>query len=529
MFKFSIKNLNNKECVKFLIAFVFFNISFPFFGIFFNSTSSLFFPSFDFIFFIILVLIFFLIPFFLILFVFFCFKNKIVFINILYFLFLLFFFKQLEHHLSEQLQYYGNIILRIILIFIFSSFLYSKIKINNNIVKKISNIIIFIGIFSSAYFIYMSFNVLEHKKKIENFKNLSHEVKKKNFSNKDYPEKIFILTFEKLSRDLLIQNNDIKNDYKGLKKLSNTSDIFYNFNAVSPQTSYSLRALYTGKFINNYLVDDKKQSIFKLLNKNGYTVNYMNDYINYPCLSIYVQCFKSDRKVNLLSRTQKLTIWVYKFFVIYLPDIVARFMSSFFLDKITNQENIFNAEFHELNRNVNGEETVFFETIERNIHLKSAFIFHFFLSDGTTDGDNISEEKLNKLDRFDKFIINFENYLRSNNNFHNSLIFISSDTGSDKTLRLFIEGKAMKEIEYTENQNKIFTLIKTFNQKKGVKIKKEFNQFEFYEILKKLISKKELKNEYPSKYNYNNILLIFSGSGNSVNKFEKKDDKWIKK
>ena len=117
-------------------------------------------------------------------------------------------------------------------------------------------------------------------------------------------KKIFVLTFEKISRNLIHnQTGEIKKEFFTLKKFEKNSNVFLNFNSTSSQTSYSLRSLYSGEYINDFVIQDNKlkNSLFKILNSYGYKIYYLNDIVNYPCRITYVECYKSSNVNESIS------------------------------------------------------------------------------------------------------------------------------------------------------------------------------------------------------------------------------------
>ena len=511
---------NYKKIFLMTLGFVFFNIFFPFVGIYLNSFTSFNFPFYDYTFVFYLLIIFLLIPLAVIFSL--CLliqKLKFNYISFLLFLFILCFIKQIEFHLTSKYYIQTNI-LNFQLIFIYililglSIVIYNFLKKHLNQFYEFNKIVILISTMILIFIIYDSSYTINNK----NINNISLDKKINDKFSETINNKIFILTFEKLARNLILdRDGNIKTKFKALKKLEKKSTIFTNFKSTSTQTFHALKSLYNGRFIKSARIDENKSkfSIFKKLNKLGYKIHYINDFINYPCKIIYVNCYKTNLgEQNIVNRSILIRRWIYAFFQYYIPHFILYYLNP-----------AYEYDFKHVKRDETKETNNFLKILKNNGNEKAAYIAHFFLSDGYTYNNNIDEFKKNNLEVFDRFVHKFYSYLNNQNFLNNSLIFIMSDTGSDKNNIKMVYG-SVKHQYYHENSDTIFTLVKNFDQDYSEKNQNYFSLFDFYKLFNHVFSNKTVKKDFEGDTRYNNRLFQFTDIG--IIEYLKNDNKWVR-
>lgn len=499
------------------LGFVFFNIFFPLLGIHFNSMNSFNFLSYDYLFVFYLFIIFLLTPTLVI----FCIssilhRHKYNYINFIYFIFIFCVLKQIEFQISSKyyiqsnifdLQIFGIISFIVILSIIIYCFSKKFVKhfyyFNKIIIFSSSVILIFV--------VYDITSIINNK---NYYKTESKEISQINDTNK-----IFILTFEKLAYDLIVgSNNNIKTKFPSLKKIEKDSSLFTNFKSVSTQTHYALKALYNGKYLKTHKIDDNKSksSIFKKLHKLGYKIHYVNDVINYPCRIIYVNCYKTNiGSENIVDRSVMARRWIYAFLQNYIPHFILWYINP-----------TYEYDFKFVSRDETKETQNFLNILKNTENQKSAYIAHFFLSDGYTQIDELDNFKKKSLEDFDKFINKFYHYLKKNKIYKNSFIAIMSDTGSELSNIKMVYG-SVKEQKYHRNSDKILFLIKDFNQNYSEKNKNHFSLFDFNNLFDHVINERKIDNSFEGNKKFNNKLFQFTDTG--IIQYLKNNNKWVRK
>ena len=148
-----------------------------------------------------------------------------------------------------------------------------------------------------------------------------------------------------------------------------------------------------------------------------------------------------------------------------------------------------------------------------------------FIKLDNREGKLIDEFKKNNLEVFDRFVHKFYSYLNNQNFLNNSLIFIMSDTGSDKNNIKMVYG-SVKHQYYHENSDTIFTLVKNFDQDYSEKNQNYFSLFDFYKLFNHVFSNKTVKKDFEGDTRYNNRLFQFTDIG--IIEYLKNDNKWVR-
>ena len=499
------------------IGFVFFNLLFPVIGIHFNSLTSFNFPAYDYIFISYLFIIFLLIPISVLL----CLcmvlnKLKINCNNFVLFVFILCVLKQIEFHISTKYFIQSNIVdLKIISIYLFilvlSIFVYFLSKKHIEYFYKFNAIIVFSGAFVLIFLLYDISNIIKSK----NYnKNNSKEMSEINKTNK----KIFILTFEKIARDLIInEKGNVKKEFISLKKLEKNSTVFTNFRSSSTQTFQALDVLYSGGFIKSPKSDENKlkTSLFKKLHDSGYKIHYINDLLNFPCRIMYINCYKTNLgEKNIVNRSIMAKRWVYSLLQYYIPHFLLMHINP-----------TYEFDFKYVSRDEKKETQNFINILKNTKNEKAAYIAHFFLSDGYTNLDEVNKLKRNSLQQFDIFISKLYEYLKNKKMYDNSFIAILSDTGSELSNIKMVYG-SVKDQTYHSNSDNIFSLIKNFNQLNPEKNSNYFSLFDFNKLFDHLLKNNTVKNNFEGNKKYYNKLFQFTDTG--IVEYLKNDNKWIR-
>jgi len=490
----------------FLVSFFFFTV--PFFNLFLNSQSVILFPAYTREIAYFLYFSFFLAPIILIFFFFLILKKlSLNFIKIYIFLMILIFLKNFDFLISYELRYLNKFFLIRYLILILASYYLTSICTNFKIeffTNKIFKISLIVFVILSIFFYFQSFS------KFNKIKNLNIQSKSKvDFNNNnDQIKNIIILTFEKLPRVLFFnEKNQILEQYKNLKEINFIN--FNNFKSTGLNTTNGLQNLYTGVFSNISINknDDHEKSIFKYLNKLNYQIFFINDYLNYPCQEIYITCIKSieNTKENFKNKLF-LSNWFFNFSKVYVPRAFFSKLNLDVLDVVnfnSIHQNIDDGSFIDENNKI---EKIFNE----NPSVNKAIIMHSFLTDGSmefnknyknTDYYNKYSVK-KKLEDFDKLIGNLFLFLENKNILKNTLIFISSDTGSDVDL----------DISNAENNTLINEILAIMYYKNKNTIYDELVfQHDFISILENIFNGDLLLNGIKNKEN--NQKLIDKNSG----------------
>ena len=367
----------------FIISFYTFSV--PFFNIFINSQAATLFPIYTKEISLILFSIFFILPIILV-FIFFKILDiaKLDLQKIFIFIFILVFLKNFDYYISYKLNYLNNLlIIRYIIIISISYILvknFNKITLDK-FTSKIFPITQIAFLIISTFYFLMYFNHF-YKKDLSSDINNSSDISEIKDEDKDQFKNIIIITFEKLPKILLLDENDeLSSKFENLSKINFIN--FKNFKSTGIQTRWGLKNLYTGTFSNKAVNkdEDNEKSIFRYLNNLNYQIFFINDYINYPCQSIYVNCIKSIKDNNNKFQTNLfVSNWFFNFVKIYIP-------RSFF--QRINFDILDNVQFNKLHSNSKETYSKQFKEMENILKLKTiknkAIIIHSFLTDGSMD------------------------------------------------------------------------------------------------------------------------------------------------
>lgn len=495
--------LNNK-LIKYSFLISFFCFTVPFFNVFLNSQSSILFPAYTKEFANFLYFIFFLAPFVLIIFFFLILKKiSVNFEKIYIFLMILIFLKNFDFYISYKFGYLNNFFFLRYVILIIASYYFTSISTNYKIefyTNKIFKVSIVAFLILSIFFYFKSFS------KFYKIKNVDIRSKNNiNFykNNNEQIKNIIILTFEKLPRVLFFnEKNQTLHQYKNLKKINFIN--FKNFKSTGLRTTNGLQNLYTGVFSNKSINkdEDHEKSIFKYLNKLDYQIFFINDYINYPCQEIYIQCIKSieDKKENFQIKLF-LSNWLFNFAKVYVPRAFFQKLNMDILDEVN---------FNSIHQNINKrsyvtESNKIKKILNENPLIHKAIIMHSFLTDGSMEfnknyknTDYYNKYFIKKrLEDFDKFIGDLFSFLKNKNILKNTLIFISSDTGS----------KVYFDISNVENNTLINEILAVMYYKnKNIIYDELIFQHDFVLILKNILNHDFLLKDI--KNNENNQKII---------------------
>ena len=304
--------------------------------------------------------------------------------------------------------------------------------------------------------------------------------------------------------------------------------LFNNFKATSTQTSTSLRILYSGEKIKKRITSDKKMknSIFKILNKDGYLIYYLNDFVLYPCKTNYVYCYNVFGNKGEVKQYHKLEIlikWINTFLNIYIdPTIKVHFH---LIEKNNKKERLMEKFDNNFEHHSKRQIKFFFNKLKESINFKTAIIMHNFSTDGITVTNEQKIDKQKKILEFDLFFGQLIDFLKENKIYNNTLIFITSDTGSDETL-LNVKDKKNK-FEYSDDGDTIFALLKLPNKIKNLKnVDKTFSQESLSTFLSTYIDENDINFQKIKEYK-KNYLLNFGAKGKIEYKLNKKS--WIRK
>lgn len=500
--------ISNSKLIKYSFLISFFCFTVPFFNIFLNSQSSILFPAYTKEFTNFLYFIFFLAPIILIL-IFFLILKKISvnFEKIYIFLMILIFLKNFDFYLSYELRYLNKFFLIRYLILMISSYYLTSISANFKIefyTNKIFNVSVIAFLIISIFFYFQSFSKFY---KIKNV-NIHSKSKVDSNNNNNQIKNIIILTFEKLPRVLFYNEKDqILQQYDNLKKINFIN--FKNFKSTGLNTTNGLQNLYTGVFSNISINKDEdyKESIFKYLNKLNYKIFFINDYLNYPCQEIYISCIKSiENETENFQKKLFLANWFFNFSKIYVPRAFFQRLNLDILDKVnfnSIHQNVHNQTFVDENNKI---EKIFNE----NPSVNKAIIMHSFLTDGPMEFNKNykNTDYYNKyfvekrLEDFDKIIGNIFLFLKNKNILENTLIFISSDTGSNVDL----------DISNAENNTLINEILAIMYYKnKNIIYDNLLFQHDFISILKNILNDDFLLRGIKNKEN--NQKLVDKNSG----------------
>lgn len=317
---------------------------------------------------------------------------------------------------------------------------------------------------------------------------------------------IIIITAEKMTAPLMLENNgEIREDFKNLHKLADTSTVFSNLHTQTTGTTAAIQTVLLGKdlewdtplglrksrineirFSGSIItLHDKYRDVYVF---NDYTGERYCDPKKHKCVNVL-----GDAKIGDRARLLRAFYWEYCDTV--LPKSI--------LHRIKRQNLHFFEDLVESRVDLNRYPERQFERFIKELRQSEGpaiFVMHTFLTDGEFNkeiGYEISDlqashlKKIQRIKLFDKYLGRIIQILKSKGRMKNSLILIVSDTGSDVDGILNLTAPNTFSYPYNENISNIFGMIHFIGQNEGKLEKKLVFQDELYHIVNSNLTGKD--------------------------------------
>jgi len=355
--------------------------------------------------------------------------------------------------------------------------------------EKVQLLLGIIGIFTPLFLIY--FIIICTPQNYYNSKDIDNNISK-NIGD------IFIITAEKITAPMILNKDyTIRDDFVNLKKLSKESTIFSNLHTQTIRTTGGLQAIMLGKGLKldtpsgtgrmrgldlregKSIIDLHSQGR-KVFVYNDYTGDRYCDPRKHSCIKIFLK-----NKPSIRFKFLEAFYWEYfdTIFINKILTIIKKPRLNFFEDLyiIDNDPLKYPKQQFE----------VFLDNLETT-KSPSMFVMHSFLTDGYFKQDfgykkeNLKKNEQIKFKRikiFDEYIGKLVNRLKKKKRFTNSLILITSDTGSDQNaFKTLMDHKTINH-PYNKNISNIFGIIH-FNGQNDATINKNLvYQKELFSII----------------------------------------------
>lgn len=393
----------------------------------------------------------------------------------------------------------------LILFFFVISIVINK-KILESIIKYLS--ILFFFQFTLIIFYSLNFDTNRHKndiKKISDTKN------------------VFLIILDELSLDFITnKNNEIKDEFINLKKLTNNSSFFTNAHTSFDFTSKAMLSVLTfGDSLDNELIKNKSHyfkdvtlyddNLYKELSKT-HRINLFAsyDYCHYHIRFISYCISKVNNEKNLIKSIQS---YIYFIYLYSTPKfIINRLHSRNIINKDGTTRDYYINEINLIDQFINN---IKLNTDERNLYLLHTNITHqpwVLDKDGRINLEKVivEEDKIKNINELknsyndsilyaDKKLGEIFSFLKNKNIYDDALIIIMSDHGVsfDENIFLRMNGNANTQI------SKVPLIIKKPFQRKARVIKEYANIIDVGSTLVNFLNNKKKKfNHSKDLFNY---------------------------
>ena len=306
---------------------------------------------------------------------------------------------------------------------------------------------------------------------------------------------VFLIILDELSLDFIInKNNEIKDEFINLKKLTNNSSFFTNAHTSFDFTSKAMLSVLTfGDSLDNELIENKSHyfkdvvlyddNLYKELSKtHKINVFASYDYCHYHIRFISYCISKVNNETNLIKSIQS---YIYSIYLYSTPKfIINRLHSRNIINKDGTTRDYYINEINLIDQFTNN---IKLNTDERNLYLLHTNITHqpwVLDKDGKINLEKVivEEDKIKNINELknsyndsilyaDKKLGEIFSFLKNKNIYEDSLIIIMSDHGVsfDENIFLRMNGNANTQI------SKVPLIIKKPFQKKARVIKEYAN------------------------------------------------------